>query len=136
MFTLKVSKGRMLCKPPLHLSHTYRPNHLLGVNQPPQRTITYSPSPQKDDFKEVLPLMSLRATQVYRHGDRSQVDFKHQSDPNHLENLHYTAFGEIKFFLDIRLGVFFFFLWFKVGFFVLLTIFLWLLRQKVQMCFG
>lgn len=60
--------------------------------------------------------MPLRANQVYRHGDRSQVDFIHQSDPGQLENLHYSSFGEIKFFLHISLPVFrgFFFLQFKV----------------------
>lgn len=102
---LNVYKGRILYKPPFSQAHTYRANHLLGVN-PPRRTLTYSPSPQKEDFKEVLPLMPLRANQVYRRGDWSQVDFKHRSDPGHLENLHYSSFGEVKFFLHIGLPVF------------------------------
>lgn len=59
--------------------------------------------------------MPLRANQVYRHGDRSQVGFKHRSDPGQLENLHYSSFGEIKFFLHIDFPVFKrFFLQFKV----------------------
>lgn len=93
-----------ISQPSLRLTHIVQTT-CSGLT-PPRRTITSSPSPQKEDFKEVFPLMPLRANQVYRRGDRSQVDFKHRSDPGHLENLHYSSFGEIKLFLHIGCPVF------------------------------
>lgn len=40
----------------------------------------------KEDLKEVLLLMSLRATRVYKHSHWSQVSFKHQTDPKALHS--------------------------------------------------
>lgn len=57
-----------------------------GKTNPQQNNNTQSFTP-KEDFKEVLLLMSLRANQVYRHGHWSQVSFKHQTDPKALHSL-------------------------------------------------
>lgn len=48
------------------------------ISQQNNNTQSFTP---KEDFKEVLLLMSLRANQVYRHGHWSQVSCKHPTDP-------------------------------------------------------
>lgn len=54
-----------------------------GETNPQQDNNMQSFTP-KEDFKEVLLLMSLRANLVYRLSHWSQVSFKHQIDPKAL----------------------------------------------------
>lgn len=54
-----------------------------GTSNTQQSNTTLNP---KEDFKEALLLMSLRANRVYRHAQGSQVSFKHQTDLKVLHN--------------------------------------------------
>lgn len=142
-----------------------------GTSNTQQSNTTLNP---KEDFKEVLLLMSLRANRVYRYAHGSQVSFKHQTGLKALHNFPEKASVWAAFLLEsagfilwFNLGSFtLYFAWVSVSvsyhflnswnfsfvgnfftlqhfcftchlsYFRLLTIFLWLLRQKVQMCFG